>query len=267
MVFARDRGDSAAVLKIGLVFSARLCFVFRMVLEVLPTRTGGAAENMALDFLLLQRYPRADVPRFRHYGWRSPAITFGYSQKIEFVRAQLPAGEHFDLCRRPTGGGVVDHRDDWTFSLVIPRGHPLEDVRATQSYREVHECLAAALQRQGIAAATKKAVDPPHPGGPLGPGVCFQRAELYDVIHERTGEKIAGAAQKRNKHGLLFQGSLWRPAVGAPLDDDQLRRDFAELLGAALNGTAEDVPWPDLNEDEVSALTEQYASSEWIEAR
>ena len=158
MVFARDRGHSAAALKIGLVFSARLCFVLPMVLEVLPTRTGGAAENMALDFLLLQRYPRADVPRFRHYGWRSPAITFGYSQKIGFVRAQLPAGEHFDLCRRPTGGGVVDHRDDWTFSLVIPRGHPLEDVRATQSYREVHECLAAALQRQGIAAATKKAI-------------------------------------------------------------------------------------------------------------
>ena len=28
-----------------------------MEFHVLPTRTGGAAENMALDFLLLQRYP------------------------------------------------------------------------------------------------------------------------------------------------------------------------------------------------------------------
>src|SRR4051812_6038182 len=120
-----------------------------MALEVLPFRSGGAAENMALDFLLLQRYPRSVAPRFRHYGWQRPAFSFGYAQKVALVRAALPAGEDFDLCRRPTGGGVVDHRDDWTFTLVIPRGHPLEDMRATQSYREVHGSLAAALRRQG----------------------------------------------------------------------------------------------------------------------
>lgn len=230
-----------------------------MTLDILPTRTGGAAENMALDFLLLQRYPRAGMPRFRHYGWRAPSFTFGYSQKIEFVRASLPAGETFDLCRRPTGGGIVDHRDDWTYSLVIPRGHPLEDVRATQSYREVHECLAAALQRQGIPAATQK--ERPAEDGPGG--VCFNRAELYDVVHTSTGDKIAGAAQKRNKHGLLMQGSLWRPAVAAPLDDEQLHRDFTALLAEVLHVPAEPMPWPDLNEDEVAGLIEQYSAPEW----
>ena len=238
-----------------------------MTLDVLPTRTGGAAENMAVDFLLLQRYPRAGVPRFRHYGWRGPSFTFGYSQKIAFVREQLPAGERFDLCRRPTGGGVVDHRDDWTFSLVIPRGHPLEDVRATQSYREVHECLAEALRRQEVPAATKQQPDPPHANGPLGPGVCFQRAELYDVVNTATGEKIAGAAQKRNKHGLLMQGSLWRPSLGKAIDEEKLREEFAELLARSLGGTAEAVPWPELSEDEVSGLTEEYSSSEWLEFR
>ena len=35
-----------------------------MELHVLPMRNGGAAENMALDFLLLQRYPAAAI-RFR----------------------------------------------------------------------------------------------------------------------------------------------------------------------------------------------------------
>ena len=98
-----------------------------MRLEVLPERTGGAAENMATDFLMLQRYPTEGVARYRHYHWRSAAFTFGYSQKISFIRGQLPPGETFDLCRRPTGGGLVDHRDDWTYSLVIPspaRGSP-----------------------------------------------------------------------------------------------------------------------------------------------
>ncbi len=126
-----------------------------MNLEILPDRSGRAAENMAIDFLLLLRYPRPEAARFRHYGWHAPAFTFGYSQKIENVRAQLPSGERLDLCRRATGGGLVDHRDDWTYALVIPRGHALEEARATQSYRIVHECLAAALQAQGVAAGVE----------------------------------------------------------------------------------------------------------------
>ena len=239
-----------------------------MVLELLPVRRGGAAENMALDFLLLQRHRRPQVPRFRHYGWHGPAFTFGYAQKIAFVRSLLPPGDRSDLCRRPTGGGLVDHRDDWTYSLVIPRGHPLEDLRATQSYREVHECLAAALRRQEVPAVIQQSCEPPAEGATCGAsGVCFQRAELYDVVHERSGEKIAGGAQKRNKHGLLFQGSLGRPAVGTTIDWEKFHDDFAAQLAAALQVTAEVTPWPDLNEDEVSGLTEQYSSPEWIEAR
>jgi lipoate-protein ligase A len=236
-----------------------------MSFEVLPSRTGGAAENMALDFLLLQRYPRPAVPRFRHYQWRRPSFTFGYSQKIAFVRATLPPDGPFDLCRRPTGGGIVDHRDDWTFALVIPRGHPLEDARAAESYRVVHECLAATLRSQGVPAVTKKALEPADAA--TGPGVCFQRAEVYDVINESSGGKIAGAAQKRNKHGLLFQGSLWRPSVGSVLDEERLGTEFVQRLGEALELDATACPWPDLNEEEVEGLTEQYASPEWLEAR
>ncbi|MDB6127143.1 MAG: biotin/lipoate protein ligase, partial [Verrucomicrobia bacterium] len=206
--------------------------------------------------------------RFRHYGWHRPAFTFGYSQKIGFVRASLPPGERLDVCRRPTGGGIVDHRDDWTYSLVIPRGHPLEDLRATQSYREVHECLATALRAQGVPAVTQQSAEPPVEGEAGGvTGVCFQRAELYDVVHERSREKIAGAAQKRNKHGLLCQGSIWRPAIGATLDWERLHDDFTARLAAVLQTEAQPTPWPDLNEDEVSGLTEKYSSPEWLEFR
>jgi len=231
--------------------------------DLLPVRTNGAAENMALDFLLLQRYPRAGAVRFRHYAWRVPAFTFGYSQKFSFIQTQLPTDGHFDVCRRPTGGGVVDHRDDWTYALVIPRGHPLEDLRATQSYREVHEALAAALREQGVPAVTKQAKDPAEAPA----GVCFQRAEIFDVVHEPSGEKIAGAAQKRNKHGLLFQGSIWRPAAGVIVDWERFHDDFTAQLAAALQVEAAATPWPDLNEDEVSGLVEQYSSPEWNEAR
>lgn len=240
-----------------------------MTLDVLPERTGGAAENMASDFLLLQRYPRAGAARYRHYGWRSPAFTFGYSQRISFVRSQLPSGGTFDLCRRPTGGGLVDHRDDWTYALVIPRGHPLEEIPATQSYRAIHEALAGAFKAARVPVCLKSVSEPPAGAQPAGPaGVCFERAEVFDVVHEESGAKIAGGAQKRNKRGLLFQGSIWRPAAGGDaLDWQALGEDFVVRLAGALGAEASAAPWPELSEEEVEGLTERYSSPEWMEFR
>jgi lipoyl(octanoyl) transferase len=240
-----------------------------MILDVLPERTGGAAENMATDFLLLQRYPREGTVRYRHYGWRSPAFTFGYSQKISFVRSQLPADETFDLCRRPTGGGVVDHRQDWTFAVVIPRGHPLEEVGATHSYRAIHEALAGALKEAGIPATLQSTPVPStgaEPGGPAG--VCFERAEIFDVVHGETGAKIAGGAQKRNKRGLLFQGSIWKPAAGGDgIDWDGMGSAFVGRLASSLNAEAAPSPWPEFDESEAEGLVERYSSPEWMEFR
>lgn len=248
-----------------------------MNLLVLPTRTGGAAENMALDFLLLSRVPGPAAPRFRHYEWRAPAFTFGFSQKIGWVRENLPRGESFDLCRRPTGGGIVDHRNDWTYSLVVPRAHAWYEARASDSYRIVHECLAAALVDLGQPAEVKEC---PDSGGrsegartvtqisaSCGPaGVCFEKAERFDVVNARTGAKIAGAAQKRSKHGMLFQGSIEKSAV-AVIDWEDFQDDFVAELARAMRLAVQQSPWPEFGEHEVEGLTEQYSSAEWIEYR
>lgn len=236
-----------------------------MEFHILPTRTGAAAENMALDFLLLQRYPDPAAFRFRHYEWRGPAFTFGFGQKVAWVRAQLAPEGSVDLCRRPTGGGMVDHRRDWTYALVIPREHTWWEERATQTYRAIHECLAQTLRELGQPAVVKTAAEPAPPTA-APPGVCFQQAELFDVIHERTGDKIAGAAQKRNKRGLLCQGSIWKPAV-AQLDWDQFGGRFIAALAGVVGAPLVPRPWPDLNEEEVSGLIEQYSSPEWVEHR
>ena len=237
-----------------------------MNLHLLPTRTGAAAENMALDFLLLQRYPEPALPRFRHYGWRGAACTFGFGQKIEFVRGHLPAGEGLALCRRPTGGGVVAHRHDWTYALVIPRGHALCDARATEAYRCVHSALVTALIGLDQPAALQQVAPEAEEGGPAGPSVCFQRAELYDVIHPQTGTKIAGAAMKRTKHGLLLQGSIEKRSVG-PVDWDDFGERFATALGQELGAEPFPTPWPELAEHEVEGLIEHYSAPEWNEGR
>ncbi len=233
-----------------------------IALHTLPVRTAGAAENMALDFLLLQRYPDPAAARFRHYEWRTAAFTFGLSQAMDYIRANLPPGETFDLCRRPTGGGLVDHRNDWTYALVIPRAHALFDAPATQAYRDVHAALAAAMQALGQPVALQ---DKRHPSDE-GPTICFERPELHDVINTASGAKIAGAAMKRNKHGLLLQGSIEKSRVGV-LDWDAFHERFAAEIARALAAERVPRPWPELNEDEVAGLVEQYSSPEWMEHR
>ena len=52
-----------------------------------------------------------------------------------------------------------------------------------------------------------------------------------------------------------------------PVDWDEFQADFTSRLAAARGVAAEPVPWPDLNEDEVSGLTEQYSAPEWLEYR
>ena len=239
-----------------------------MTLDVLPARTANAPENMAHDFLLLQRYPRPAAARFRHYDWRGPAWTFGYSQKIAFVRSQLPADAR-DYTRRATGGGVVDHTDDWTYALVVPRGHALYDARATESYRLVHQALADALREQAVPAELEKRAATAEENEPAAPpaGVCFHRAEIYDVVHSGGRAKIAGAAQKRNKHGLLLQGSVWKPACATPVDWDAFHDTFTARLATTLAAGIEQPGWPDFDYDEEQALIDQYASPEWIEYR
>ncbi len=242
------------------------------MLDLLPSRSDSAAANMAADFLLLKRYPARDHARFRAYGWHRPAFSFGYSQKIAWVRSALPSdAEGAELVRRPTGGGLVDHRDDWTYALVLPRGHALEAARALDSYRAVHAALAGALRACGQPAALKDRCEKPAEGencsAAAGPSVCFTRPELFDVIHPDTGQKIAGAAQKRTKDGLLFQGSVLRTSAPRIHDWDTFHGAFASALAETLALPAAETPWPDFAEGELDALTEHYASPEWREAR
>ncbi|MDX2185649.1 MAG: lipoate--protein ligase family protein [Opitutaceae bacterium] len=236
-------------------------------LDHLPVRSGGAAENMAADFLLLKRYPQSGYARVRHYGWHRPACTFGYSQKIDYVRSQLAGGETVELCRRPTGGGVVDHRNDWTYALVLPPGHDLFEAPAPRSYRAVHEIIATLLAAKGEPVELKESCEPSGEECAPGPGVCFKKPELFDVLRRDDGRKVAGAAQKRTKQGLLFQGSLARSAVSPGFDWVAFEQEWvlglAQLLGAE-PGTA---PWPEFNEGEWESLTDQYASDEWNLAR
>lgn len=157
-----------------------------------------AAENMAVDELLLA----LDRPVLRFYSWSEPAASFGYFQKyrdVEIMTALRP------LVRRPTGGGLVPHDADWTYSLAFPPSAPWYDLKATESYQRVHEWIQKAFARAGLSTHLAK-----QRAAPSG-GQCFVSAEQFDVILK--GRKIAGAAQRRTKQGLLIQGSIQSPGI------------------------------------------------------
>ena len=155
------------------------------------------AFNMALDEALLEYAPEIGRPVLRFYGWREPAASFGYFQRIAEIEG---ATQLRPLVRRPTGGGLVPHDADWTYSVVIPPSHHWYGLRADSSYERVHRWIQAAFSSlevpTEIAVCCRKEV----------PGQCFAGYEKSDLLW--LARKIAGAAQRRTKSGLLIQGSV-----------------------------------------------------------
>jgi len=152
---------------------------------------------MALDEALLEAMPRLSRPVLRFYGWTHPAASFGYFQKYREVEALTPLRP---LVRRPTAGGIVPHDADWTYSVAFPVSHEWYSLRAIESYRRMHAWIQVAFGRLGIdtqlAPQTVKAVS----------GQCFSGYEQFDLLWR--GRKLAGAAQRRRRDGLLIQGSV-----------------------------------------------------------
>ena len=186
---------------------------------LLQSGKGDAAFNMALDEALLENVSRLGRPVLRFYGWTEPAATFGYFQKYADVGE---ATSLRPLVRRPTGGGLVPHDADWTYSAIFPVGHEWHSLKAEESYRRMHDWLRLAFAElkvvTDLAPCCKRSV----------PGQCFVGHEKFDLLWH--GKKIAGAAQRRNKLGLLIQGSVQPPPLS-------LRRSDWE---AAMGQVAED---------------------------
>ena len=168
------------------------------------------AFNMALDEALLESACAPGAPVLRFYGWTQPAASFGYFQhhaEIERTTQLRP------LVRRPTGGGLVPHDADWTYSLAFPTTHEWYSLSAKESYRRVHEWVRDAFAKAGLATELATCCRK------SAPGECFAGHEQSDVLWQ--GRKIAGAAQRRTKAGLLIQGSVQPPPLNLAKADWQ----------------------------------------------
>ena len=216
-----------------------------------------AATNMSIDEALLES---EKIPIIRFYRWRSSALSFGYF--VKFSDVAIYAAER-DLVRRWTGGGIVFHGDDLTYSIVIPASDPAFDESSIAIYEKIHRGLADALNEAGGRAVVAGCVDPggialARTAGVIAPGYnCFANPVRADVMID--GRKIAGAAQRRTRRGLLQQGSI----QGFVMETD-LAQKFAQALSANCSQF-------EINEEILQRAQElaqqKYGTESWLRMR
>ena len=213
------------------------------MLIALPNAFGDAATNMAIDAALLAHMP-VGLAAFRHYGWQEPAATFGYTQQYHRVLTELASGHapiepsqaRTTLTRRMTGGGIVDHRNDWTYALILNSSVSAASTPATDLYAQIHHAISLSLDKIGIDS--RLAPCPRHcketPDASEIPTRSFISPAAKDVLRP-DGQKIAGAAMKRSRQGLLIQGSLDRSSLPGTLNFVSFQYHLVDHLASILN--------------------------------
>jgi lipoate-protein ligase A len=211
-----------------------------------------AALNMAVDeaLLLSATMPApaggdTALPVLRRYRWQRQSVSLGYFSRYDGVAARYPG---WDIVRRWTGGGVVEHAGDFSYSLILPL-----EISASRSneviYQAVHVAIAGGLRRFGLA------VDQVSEPDPVASDACFARAVVADLRSQER--KIAGAAIRRHRRGLLLQGSV--QGVMTP----------PGLLEAFANGLAGEVRWEKISLAVMQAAegvaAAKYALRTWTE--
>jgi len=241
-------------------------------LEVYHDAARSAAMNMAIDEALLEM---ANIPSIRFYQWHSPALSFGYFGRFADV---VDYAAQRDLVRRWTGGGIVLHGDDLTYSIIVPRNDPVFAGSSMSIYENVHRALCETLSVTAkhadllaVAAVCDRRIYFPPGNFPIVDGSilnsatvtdrryndCFANPVRADVMV--NGRKVAGAAQRRTRAGLLHQGSIQQIDLG---------KDFTERFAQELS-----VKWTARNLDQTifnraqEIGQQKYANQAWLRRR
>ena len=215
--------------------------LFEQITEILDPEPHSAPLNMALDEALLQR---ATMPTLRIYGWCRRAVSLGYFGRFE--EAEQMAGER-EMVRRWTGGGLVEHGDDITYTLIVPRETPFFQQTPLESYRLIHQRIAPWLSERDIPAGVAPL------SAEKSSGACFASHVRYDIVG--GGIKLAGAAQRRTRWGLLHQGSI---QIRSARSDTT---DLARIFAARIQQTS---VTEDLLQLAGEIAQQRYARDEWL---
>src|ERR1017187_5237583 len=140
------------------------------------------AEQMSLDFGLMDRARETGEALLRVYGWSRPTLSFG---RHESVRGRFDPNvlerENVGVVRRPTGGRVLMHDREVTYSVTAPAP---EGERLKESYRRVNAILVTALSTRGVPVLEAAVSRARRPGG----AACFAEPSSGELVVE--GRKL-----------------------------------------------------------------------------
>lgn len=183
-------------------------------------------EQMAADELLVSN----SVPCIRFFNWDfRPQATFGYVQKIEQAKAELRTLGINRFTRRMTGGGLVLHKDDLTFSLVFDLK---ERIQPSIIYTALHGTINEELSKAGFIASVYTGKSDYNPQTEQGQVQnCFTNPVADDLI--QNGKKVLGGALRRFNKRVLYQGSLQIKNAESRDVKDALIKGFLKYLGTS----------------------------------
>lgn len=231
--------------------------------ELLESGPLDAAGQMALDEALLEGVADG-VTALRFYRWAPAgdpcAVTFGFSQAYETAEAAARArlgGVSVPMVRRATGGGVVVHGADVTFSLVFP-WPTLSDPSLV--YKDVHLAVHLGFKACGVATGLWS----PSRAPGLRPD-CFAGPEPKDLVSAEGSKALGGALRRRRGRGL-YQGSLRPEVLGVPAAT--AREAVAEGLSVAWKALfARAEPAPAVAARAAALRLERYSTDRWNRRR
>ena len=229
-----------------------------------------AAMNMAIDEALVEA---AKVPTIRFYRWKSPALSFGYFGNFADVAG---CATERNLVRRWTGGGIVFHGDDLTYSIIIPATEPAFGESPKSIYEKIHCALRDALAANGGRAELAAMGGDATPRRPrtarraAPSNVCFANPVQADVMV--NGLKVAGAAQRRTHAGLLHQGSIQLATgsvrVAAAIGHVDLGNGLAERFARELSEVRKEKSLSNSLVERAEKIAEQkYNTQTWLQRR
>lgn len=169
---------------------------FRIILS----GKNSAQTNMATDEAIATSFELDDTPVLRLYSW-DDSYTLGVGQKIdEYIDLKKEYKGNF--AKRITGGGVLFHGHDLSYSLIVPPSY-LEGLSVKESYEKICSFLLSFYKKLGLDVKYVK--DDESLILSKSP-FCQVGFEAYDIV--TNGKKIGGNAQRRTKKFIFQHGSI-----------------------------------------------------------